>query len=111
MKESDIQQDIVAALSVHPKVVWCMVVTTGGFKVKGGYVKVGHYITKDQKRLTGMSDIIGQLTTGQFFSIETKKPGELPTDEQFNFIGLVCANKGRSGWADNAKDALKVIGE
>lgn len=110
MTESDIQQDIIKALTIHPKVAWCMVVTTGKFKVKGGYITTGHYITEDQKRLTGMSDIIGQLRdSGQLFCIETKKPGEEPTEEQFDFLDVVSKNGGVSGWADSVESALWVI--
>ena len=110
MKESkDVQQPVVAALATHPKVAWCMVVTTGQFKVKGGYITTGHYITEDQKRLTGMSDIIGQLRDGRFFCIETKKPGEEPTEEQFNYLYLVTENGGVSGWADSVESALWIL--
>ena len=109
MKESEIQQNIILALTVHPKVAWCMVVTTGQFKVKGGYITTGHYITEDQKRLTGMSDIIGQLRDGRFFCIETKKPGEEPTEEQFNYLDLVAKNGGVSGWCDSVESALWIL--
>lgn len=109
MKESDIQSAVMCALGEHPLVTWCMVVTTGGFKVKGGYITVGHYITEDQKRLTGMSDVIGMLKDGRFFCIETKKPGEEPTDEQFAFMGLVSKNGGVSGWADCVEQAIQIV--
>jgi hypothetical protein len=109
MKESDIQQRIVTVLTGHEKVAWAMVVTTGKFKVKGGYITTGHYITEDQKRLTGMSDIIGQLRDGRFFCIETKKPGEEPTEEQFAFLDLVEMNGGVSGWADSVESALWIL--
>lgn len=109
MSESAIQQDIVFALGTHPKVVWCMVITTGKVKIKGYWVTLGHYITEDQKRLTGISDIIGQLTDGRFFGIETKKPKEVPTDEQYGFMELVSTNKGVSGWATNVNDAIQII--
>ena len=109
MKESDIQSDIMCALGSHKKVAWCMVITTGVFKVKGGCITVGHYISEDQKRLTGMSDIVGMLTNGKFFSIETKKPKETPTDEQFNFMGLVAQYKGVSGWCSSVEGAIQII--
>ena len=111
MKESDIQSAIMIALGEHPLVAWCMTVTTGKVKVNNRYMTLGHYITDSQKRLTGMSDIIGQLTTGQFFSIEVKLPKEKPTDEQYGFMELVSTNKGVSGWATNVNEALKIIEE
>ena len=111
MKESDIQSDIMIALGEHPMVAWCMVVTTGNFRVKGGYISVGHYISEDRRRLTGMHDIIGMLTNGKFFSVETKRPNETPTKEQFEFMDLVIRNGGVSGWAANVKEAIQIIEE
>ena len=109
MKEADIQSKIMIALGEHPKVAWCMVITTGKFKVKGGFITVGHYISEDQKRLTGMSDVIGMLKNGKFFCIETKKGKEKPTDEQFNFMGLVAQYQGVSGWCNSAEGAIEII--
>ena len=86
-----------------------MVVTTGKFRVKGGYITTGHYMTGHEKQSVGMSDIIGMLTTGQFFSIEVKKPNEKPTNEQFEFMDLVSVNGGISGWCDNADTAINII--
>lgn len=109
MSESDIQQDVVKMLCLHPKVAWCMVITTGKFKVKGGYVTTGHYIDETQRRFSGMSDITGQLKDGRFLAIETKQPGEKPTDIQRYFMDLVRKNGGVSGWADNVEDAKIII--
>lgn len=109
MKESDIQSDIMIALCSHPSIAWCMVVTTGNFKVKGGYIKVGHYISEDQKRLTGMGDIIGQRTDGKFFALEVKKDKNTPTDEQLNFIALVVKNNGVAGWCTCVETAINII--
>ena len=109
MKESDIQSKIMIALGGHPKVAWCMVITTGKFKVKGGFITVGHYISDDQKRLTGMSDVVGQLTDGRFFCVETKKPKEKPTAEQDRFMTLVANNNGVSGWANCVEGAINII--
>ena len=109
MKESDIQSDIMIALGEHPLVAWCMVVTTGVFKVKGGFITVGHYISEDQKRLTGMSDVIGMLKDGRFFCVETKRPKEKPTAEQDGFMTLVANNGGVSGWANCVEGAINII--
>lgn len=109
MKESDIQSAIMIALGEHPLVAWCMVITTGKFRVKGGFITVGHYITEEQKRLTGMSDVVGMLSTGAFFSIETKKPGEEPTKEQYEFLDLVSRNNGVSGYATSPSEAIQII--
>lgn len=111
VKESSIQQDIMKMLCLHKDVAWAMVVTTGQFRVKGGYIYTGHYATEDMIRKTGMSDIIGQLKDGRFFSIETKRPGEKPSPEQYEFMGHVLANKGVAGWASNVEEALKILEE
>ena len=108
-EETDIQSDIMIALGDHPLVVWSMVVTTGNFRIRGGFIRTGHYMIGHQKQQTGMSDVVGQLTTGQFFSIEVKKPKEKPTSEQLTFIDTVVNNGGVSGWADNVNDAIKII--
>jgi len=109
MRESGIQTDIMCALGGHQKVVWCMVVTTGIFRVKGGYITTGHYMTEHEKQNTGMSDVIGQLIDGRFFSIEVKKPKKEPTEEQYAFLDLVRNNNGVSGWCDSVEGALKII--
>ena len=109
MRESDIQSDIMVALGEHPLVAWCMVITTGKFKVKGGFITVGHYITEDQKRLTGMSDIIGQLKTGIFFCIETKRLNEVPTAEQSWYLAMVHEYGGVSGWCTDVNGAIEII--
>ena len=106
MKESDIQQDIMGMLLTHPKVAWAMVITTGQFKVKGGYITVGHYMSDEQKRKTGMSDILGMLKNGKTLAIETKKPGEEPTKEQYDFMWLVNKNGGLAFWADSVEKAM-----
>jgi len=109
MKESDIQSEIMTALGSHPLVVWVMVVTTGQFKVRGGYITTGHYMTEHCRSTTGMSDIIGMMVNGSFLAIETKKLGEEPTNEQYEFLELVSRNDGISGWATNAAGAVDII--
>lgn len=111
MTETVVQQAIIDLLMRHPRVAWAMVVTTGQFKVKGGYITTGHYIGEDGKRMVGMSDIIGQLRDGRMFAIETKRPGETPTEEQYAFIGMVKRNNGVAGWADNVSTAKLIIEE
>jgi len=94
MKESDIQSEIMNMLLVHPKVSWCMVITTGKFRIKGGYITTGHYMSDVQKQKTGMSDILGMLKNGKTLAIETKVPGKEPTPEQYEFMDLVNRNGG-----------------
>lgn len=112
MAEAVVQNAILDMLLIHRRVAWCMVITTGVFKVKGGgHLTTGHYLNDDGKRLTGMSDILGQLTGGRLFAIEVKRPGEKPTKEQLDFISLVNRKGGVAGWADNVHDAKDIIEE
>jgi hypothetical protein len=111
MKESDIQNAIMSELGAHPRVVWVMVVTTGKFRVKGGFITTGHYMTDHCRTTTGMSDIIGMMVNGSFLAIETKKPGEEPTLEQHAFLELVSRNGGISGCCSDVKGALDIINE
>ena len=101
MSESDIQSNIMALLLLHHRVAWAMVITTGVFKVKGGCITVGHYISDNERQKTGMSDIIGQMRDGRMLAIETKKPGEEPTIKQYNFLSLVNDNGGLGFWANS----------
>ena len=105
--EAQLQSDMMDLLLVHPRIAWAMAVTTGVFKVKGGAITTGHYISDNQKRKTGMSDIIGMFKTGQFFSIEVKKPKEVPTPEQFEFMDMVNKNGGFAIWA-NSIESISV---
>ena len=109
MKESKIQSAIIDALCLHKDVTWCMVVTSGGFKVRGSYIQIGRFFDSNHDLKAGVSDIIGQLKDGRFFCIEVKKPKEKPTDEQLYFLQMVKDSGGVSGWADNIADALNII--
>lgn len=111
-RETDLQSNIVQALGRLPQVAWVMVVTTGKYRMKGGsFVTTGYYHdTADMQSKTGMSDIIGQLKTGQFLAIEVKLPGETPSDEQYYFIDMVEKNGGVSGWVTSVDEALGIVG-
>jgi hypothetical protein len=86
-----------------------MVVTSGGFKVRGSYIQIGQYFDSKHEKKAGVSDIIGQLNDGRFFCIEVKRPKEKPTREQLAFLQMVRESNGVSGWADNVEDALKIL--
>jgi len=109
MSESKLQADIITALCLDTRVAWVMAVTTGTFKVKGGYTTVGTYSMEDMKRRTGMADIVGQLTTGQSLAIEVKLSGETPSKEQTEFLALVGRNNGVSGWATSIHEAYEIL--
>lgn len=90
------------ALGEHPLVAWVYVTTTGTFKgLKGGAkYKIG---------IPGMPDIMGQMRDGRVLGIEVKKPGEVPTKEQIDFLNMIAKNRGLAGWADCVEDALNIV--
>lgn len=100
MKESDLQNDIMCVLGAHPKVAWCFVTTTGKVRSKGYWITLG---------FPGMTDIIGQLTSGRLLAIEVKLPGETPTKIQFDFMDMVDRHGGLAGWTDSIEGALKIL--
>lgn len=109
MTESEIQQDIVKMLSLSPQVAWCMVITSGTVRGANRRMQVGMYVTSDMKRLTGVSDILGQMVDGRMLAIEVKKPGKKPTEAQMRFIETVNNANGLAGWADSISAAQHII--
>ena len=104
MKESDIQS--AAMINLFPHVVWATVMTVGKIKGRGG-----HWITLG---FPGLSDIIGQLRDGRLIAIEVKKPGERPTNEQYEFMRDVVLNNGVAFWIDDPRQIgkfLEALGE
>lgn len=100
MRESKIQSDIMCILSEHPKVAWSYTTSVGMVKRGNSRFRVGY---------PGMSDIIGQLRTGQTLAIEVKVPGKKPTTLQQDFIDTVNRFGGVAGWADSIESALAIL--
>ena len=102
MTESEIQAEIMDYLLMHPKIVFAYVTTTGKIKGRGG-----HWITLG---FAGMADIIAQIRgTGQIVAIEVKRPGELPTPAQAEFLDTVRNGGGISGWADSVEMVEAIL--
>lgn len=98
-------------LALSPDVAWHTVNTTGLFK-RGKYrYSIGKWFRRNKKNENhdGLSDITGMMITGQFFAIEVKKAGKIPTAEQQDFLDYVKNNSGLSGVATNAKEAETII--
>lgn len=97
------ERDILAAclqlLAVHPKVAWAERMNTGAMKLDDRYVKFG---------FPGLSDIIGQLTTGQMLAVECKRAGRRPTADQNRFLFVVNNSGGFACWVDSV-DRLAVL--
>ena len=100
MTESKIQTAIMNLLITHPNVAWAMVTTTGKVKLKGYWTSLG---------FPGLSDIIGQLRDGRVLALEVKRPGELPTAIQLEFLALVESNGGVSGWCDSVEGVMEIL--
>lgn len=116
-KEADIQSAIEDAL-IHlislRKVAWSCRINGGGSMVTGrggrmrfmafyrlyGFGKPAH---------KGVADIIGQTTSGVFFAIEVKRPGEKATPEQAAFLDRVNANGGIGIVATRVEDVFGAI--
>jgi len=101
LKESEIQSDIMNALTMHPNVVWAHVTTVGNFK--------GHNGHRFKSGFKGLSDILGQLKDGRLLAIEVKREGKKPTCEQTEFINMCNKYGGAAGVARNVDDALELI--
>ena len=102
--EAPIVQACLDLLQRHPSVAWCMRMNTG----------VAVYGEEDKKRTVrfsepGVSDIVGQLKDGRFFAVEVKRPGNKPTDEQWEFLEGVAAGGGVAGWVDDVAQLARVI--
>jgi hypothetical protein len=90
--ESDIQRDVMSALDAHPAVAWVarMNVDRRGTTLKSGF--------------KGMSDILGQLHTGQFLAVEVKRRWTNPTWRSRLAVGAMCGwrwameRRRLSGW-------------
>jgi len=102
MKESDIQNDIMNALTVHPMVVWAYVTTCGTVRGRHG----GRYFNAG---FPGLPDIIGQLKDGRILGIEVKAPGKQPSPIQHDQLTLMRVNNGAAGWCDSVQGALDIV--
>lgn len=100
MKESDIQKQIMLALSQAGCVVWRN--NTGMIKnPQGRPVRFGLCV--------GSSDIIGIGPGGRFLAIEVKTAKGRATEKQLNFINRVIKAGGIAGVARSADEAVKII--
>ena len=68
---------------------------------------LGHYNIKIiTGNRAGQSDIISCSPTGRFWAIEVKKPGEVPSDLQWDHIRQVQACNGIAFYCDSLDDFL-----
>jgi hypothetical protein len=94
--EADIQKQILQYLSYRH---YCWRNNTGGFRDKRD-----HFY---QFGKTGSGDILGvKKPTGQFFSIEVKRRGKKPTDNQVQFMQNIVAAGGLAFVAYSVDDVI-----
>lgn len=99
--EREISKSILEYLTLRK--VFCWRNNTGGFLDKRDhYYKFGK---------TGSGDILGLTKTGQFFSIEVKRPGKKPTDAQVEFMDRIAFNGGIAFVACSIDDVIQILEE
>lgn len=103
-----LERDVLAAslklLKLHPKIAWAERMNVGKFKVVDAHGE--RWIRAAFK---GCSDIIGQLRSGAFLAVETKRPGEHPTPEQQAFLEHVKRHGGVAFVARSIDDVTRAL--
>jgi hypothetical protein len=103
--EQQIQRLVLIALCRHPRVAWANRVNSGVFRPQRkdgstGYVRAG---------FVGLSDIIGQLKTGEFLACEVKRRDKAPTEPQEAFLERVRASGGVAFIARSIDDVFEAL--
>lgn len=93
-KESDLQKQIIRYLRhevARRRVVWFCRVNSGS--IKRGTRFIRNYLLWlfgfPEPMSSGYSDLHGMLAGGRYFALEIKKPGEIATPEQRQFLEVV----------------------
>ena len=98
--ESQRQAGIVDYLALENRVKFFIRINGGCTRKKGFFIWFYRlFIGTREHKGEGVSDIIGQLRDGRFFALEVKRPGELLTNEQAEFLRMVEECGGVSGVA------------
>lgn len=113
MRESDIQNAIMIALSSAGCTVWRQNVGTG-WQGRMSRTKGGSVILDDPRPLhaglcVGSSDIIGITQDGRFLAVEVKTPTGRVTEDQIRFIDAIRRKGGVAGVARSVEDALLLL--
>lgn len=106
--ERDVLKAVWKYLAHHPRVAWVTRLNSG--TVMADFGKDGvHPLRMNYKR--GISDLIGQLKTGQFLACEVKREGAALMDHQREFLNEVLRNGGVAFVARCVEDAEKALGD
>jgi hypothetical protein len=105
--EAQILSSVLEYLAWNPRVAWVARVNNGaGTNPEGQYVNFNRLYKLPGATLT---DIIGQLKTGQFFALETKRHGVNPTSGQLAFLAAVSAAGGIAAVVCSVGDVRALI--
>lgn len=113
MRESDIQNAIMIALSEAGCTVWRNNVGTG-WQGRMSRTRMGSVLLDDPRPLhaglcVGSSDIIGITADGRFLAVEVKTKTGRVSDEQQRFIDAVRRKGGVAGVARSVEEALQIL--
>lgn len=106
--ERDVLKAVWKYLAHHPRVAWVTRLNSG--TVMADFGKDGvHPLRMNYKR--GISDLVGQLKTGQFLACEVKREGAALMDHQREFLNEVIRHNGVAFVARCIEDAEKAVGD
>lgn len=97
--ETEIQKSILDYL-IGVKHFFCWRNNTGGLNTDTRFIRFGK---------VGSGDILGLTKEGRFFSIEVKRPGKKPTEDQIEFMNAVAFNNGIAFVATCLEDVFKNL--
>lgn len=73
----------------------------------------GVYFDSQGNRVTvgfpGLSDLIGCTPQGRFFALEVKLPGEIPRQNQLEFLETMKDRGAIAGWCTTIPEALQIV--
>lgn len=97
--ETVLQNQIICALNARGH--YATNHTVGDFYTKyGGRVSVG---------VPGESDIWGHRSDGMAFYIEVKLPGEVPRQNQLDFLEAMRQTGAIAGWCTSMDEAIRIV--
>lgn len=108
IKESEIQQQILAALSLHPRVARIERINVMAGRLIGKDGKTSRFIRSCRR---GRVDLDGFTRDGRVIAIEIKRPGKrnTATAEQREYLHQVSAAGGLAGVACSVEEAIAIV--
>lgn len=109
-KEHALQNQILAYLRRESRVSWVIRINSGSHKVGDRWIVNYRLYLRNRDPITkGVSDLLGMLKNGRLFCLEVKRPGEMPSSEQDDFINAVLAANGIAGVVYSWQDARDLL--